>query len=84
MSEELKPCPIKMVEIYGGKDSTWAGWHNLLVSDLDNHPIAGPLSPIESAPFLELIKEWNTSAEDKPQTDKRALSYDAVLAEEVK
>ena len=59
---ELKACPIKMVEISGGKDPAWKGWYNLLINDEDGHPIAGPIHPDLSKPFLEVIEAWNTRA----------------------
>ena len=48
MSEsEFKPF-FKMVEIYGGKDPDWKGWHNLILvtdGDGDNKAVAGPVNP---------------------------------------
>ena len=55
-NEDIPACQLKMVEIYGGKDSEWKGWHNLLLllSDEpgDHKAIAGPIDPETS---LELI-----------------------------
>ena len=43
-----KSCQLKMVEIYGGKNPEWKGWHNLIL-DLGgpefDKPIAGPIDP---------------------------------------
>lgn len=50
---------LKLVELYNGEDSRWAGWHNLLLQ-LDsnttpgNHKvIAGPLDPETSKELKE-------------------------------
>lgn len=46
--KQYKTCQLKMVEIYGGKDPAWKGWHNLILDlggpELDK-PIAGPIDP---------------------------------------
>ena len=46
--KNYKVCQLRMVEIYGGKDPEWAGWHNLILDlggpELDK-PIAGPIDP---------------------------------------
>ncbi len=42
-------CKFKMVEIYGGKDDAWKGWHNLLLitgkERGDEKSIAGLIDP---------------------------------------
>ncbi len=42
-------CKFKMVEIYGGKDDVWEGWHNLLLitgeNPEDHKCLAGPVDP---------------------------------------
>lgn len=58
MINEQEACPIKMIEIYGGRDELWKGWYNLIINDVESQPIAGPLHPELSEPFLKLIKEW--------------------------
>lgn len=54
---EVKP-KLKMVEIYGGKDPAWKGWHNLIL-DLGNPgidiPIKGPIPPEESFLILQAL-----------------------------
>ena len=62
---DLKPCPIKMIEIYHGKDPNWAGYYNLCINDDASSCIAGPLTPYESEPFLKMINEWNTHEDNK-------------------
>ena len=50
--KQYKTCRLKMVEIHGGKDPAWKGWHNLIL-DLGgpkfDKPIAGPIDPETSA-----------------------------------
>lgn len=46
--KQYKACHLKMVEIYGGKDPAWKGWHNLILvlgSPEFDKPIAGPIDP---------------------------------------
>lgn len=47
--------PIRMIEIYHGKDEQWAGWYNLLINNEEGTPIAGPLNPEQAAPLLVLL-----------------------------
>ena len=52
-------CKLKMVEIYGGKDPEWRGWHNLILdlggAEFDK-PIAGPIDPQTSQELMVSIK----------------------------
>lgn len=49
---------MKMIEIYGGKDEQWKGWHNLIL-DLGgpefDKSIAGPIDPETSAQLKEAL-----------------------------
>ena len=58
--EDVPACRLEMVEIYGGKDPEWAGWHNLLLrlSDEpgDHKAIAGPLDPQTSLELKTSIR----------------------------
>lgn len=51
---------LKMVEIYGGKDPEWKGWHNLLLlpsdKEGDHKCIAGPIDPETSLELITSIK----------------------------
>lgn len=51
---------FKMVEIYGGKDERWKGWHNLILKWGDGleseNPIAGPIDPVMSKRIFEAIE----------------------------
>ena len=51
---------LKMVEIYGGKDDKWKGWHNLILElseDAgDSKPIQGPIDPQTSQEILESMR----------------------------
>ena len=57
---DLPVCKLEMVEIYGGKDPEWKGWHNLLLrlSDKagDHKSIAGPIDPQTSIELKTSIK----------------------------
>ena len=54
MNEQMPE--LKMVEIYGGKDEAWKGWHNLILMDgEDSYSIAGPVHPETSAMLLKAI-----------------------------
>lgn len=60
--EVIKPCPIRAVAIYGGKDEAWKGWYNFFDSKT-GVCIVGPCSPEESKALLYIIDNWNTRSE---------------------
>ena len=55
-----KGCTLKMVEIHGGKDPEWKGWHNLILitgpEPGDQKALAGPIDPITSEELMVSIK----------------------------
>lgn len=79
MSEEIK-AEFKMVEIYGGKDDDWKGYHNFILNlgDAGNSkPLAGPLDPETSQQILEAmgsnIDKAMSEKIDSLERDKVAL-----------
>lgn len=50
---------LKMIEIYGGKNEQWKGWHNLVldVSDKagDSKSVQGPIDPETSAQIIKAL-----------------------------
>lgn len=62
--KNYKCCYLKMVEIYGGNDPQWKGWHNLIL-DLGgpefDKAIAGPIDPETS---IELKVSINAAIMD--------------------
>lgn len=60
----MKKQFFKMIEIYGGKDDQWKGWHNLIISDgkpENDMPVAGPIHPDTSKRILQAIGEQTTT-----------------------
>lgn len=66
MSNKLRECPIRAVEIFSGRDEKWKGWYNIFNSD--GTCIMGPLEPYKSIPLLLMIDEWNTRHGPKHET----------------
>ena len=60
-----KTCQLIMIEIYGGKDPEWKGWHNLIL-DLGgpefDKSIAGPIDPETSEQLKASIKATSGAA----------------------
>ncbi len=64
MSEELKKCPIKMVQIYEGKDPDWIGWYNAILTDSEIPVALCP--PIVADALFDMIRVWQERTEPKP------------------
>ena len=52
-----KSQPLKMTEIYSGKDEEWKGWHNLTLDlgNLSSKALLGPIDPETSNQILEAM-----------------------------
>jgi len=59
---------FEMIEVYGGNDDRWDGWHNLILNVDGNagnsKPIQGPIDPVTSE---EIIKALDINNESRMQ-----------------
>jgi len=51
---------IKFIEIYGGKDKEWEGWHNVLLTNGNAEEdicLCGPIDPESTRRFKEALQK---------------------------